>query len=348
MREGCQLLAGAKLSVAIDNKGLWPNLTVLPDGEIAAAIYNHPSHGFGCGNVELWTSQDEGDTWRYRSTVSDHSEQPEQVRMNHAVGLNRRGELVALVSGWSEGRRPPRLPVQVCVSADRGQTWRRHLLGTDKVPYGDIRMREDGTLACAFYEPGERTHAVMHVSIDDGETWRMQGERLPHADETNVFCSGQSGVWLAASRTIPDRWRDIRDQAYPHGAGVTVRRSVDGGLTWDRGKVVSPSGQDNAHLLRLADGRLLLSMTSRIPGLFGVVMRISEDEGVSWDIPFVLVSMPATDWRLTDCGYPSTVQLGNGLLVTALYAGPRNPDAAIHGAPWHGRYHMAVVRWRLP
>lgn len=347
MLAGCQLLAGAELYVAIDNKGLWPNLTLLPGGEIVAAIYGHPSHGYGCGDVELWASTDEGRSWRYRSTVSDHSEQPRQVRMNHAVGLNRRGELVALVSGWSEDRRPPRLPMQVCISSDEGRTWQRHLLHTTKVPYGDIRFLEDGSLASVFFSPDEKSAASVYISEDDGVSWFSRGESMPHADETNLYCSDRNGLWLAASRTIPDRWRDIRDLAYPHGAGVTLRRSLDGGLTWDEGKSVSPTGQDNAHLLRLKDGRLLLSLTSRIPGLFGVAMRVSDDEGITWGIPFVLISVPATDWRLTDCGYPSTIQLEDGTLVTAYYMGPRNAGSAIHSAPWHQRYHMAVARWQL-
>jgi hypothetical protein len=321
-------------------------LTLLADGEIVAAVYNHPSHGFGSGNVELWVSSDEGRSWSYRSTVSDHAEQPLQVRMNHAVGLNRRGELIALVSGWSEGRRSPRLPMQVCVSPDGGRTWRRHQLETNMVAYGDIRCLEDGTLACVFFAPDDPTYGSVYVSLDDGGSWQPHGETMCCADETNLLCADANGVWLAASRTIPDRWKETRDMALPHGAGVTLRRSTDGGRTWDAGKPVSPTGQDNAHLLRLADGRLLLSLTSRIPGLFGVVMRISEDEGLTWGVPFVLVSVPATDWRQTDCGYPSTVQLADGTLVTAYYIGPKQHGTA-HGAPWHRRYHMGVVRWKL-
>jgi len=31
--------------IAIDNVCAWPNLTALPDGTLAAAIYNRPIHG---------------------------------------------------------------------------------------------------------------------------------------------------------------------------------------------------------------------------------------------------------------------------------------------------------------
>ena len=35
---GGQMLPGAKFYVGIDNKGLWPNLTLLNNGHIAAAV----------------------------------------------------------------------------------------------------------------------------------------------------------------------------------------------------------------------------------------------------------------------------------------------------------------------
>ena len=89
-------------------------------------------------------------------------------------------------------------------------------------------------------------------------------------------------------------------------------------------------------------------MTSRIPGLFGVVMRTSDDGGESWSAPFVLISMPGSDWHKTDCGYPSSVQLDDGTIVTAYYFGPKKPEWAAHGLPWHQRYHMGVARWRPP
>ena len=72
---GCQMLPGAQFYVAIDNKGLWPNLTKLPNGELAAAVYNHPSHGYGDNSdVELWISGDGGVNWEFRSTMSSHTE----------------------------------------------------------------------------------------------------------------------------------------------------------------------------------------------------------------------------------------------------------------------------------
>lgn len=347
MLGGCNLLSGAEFYVAIDGKGCWPNLTLMPDGSILAAIYNHPSHGYGSGsNVELWCSQDEGRTWTFRSVISDLLDEPTGIRMNHAVGLTRDARLVALVSGYHSGQKRPFLPVQCCISDDAGATWRRHVLEDDAVPYGDILCLADGRLACSMYRMLSRTprvnEAFLLFSSDGGETW---GAPVPvgASSETHVIrCS--DGTWLAAGRSP---CRDGMDGVLPHGSGEVLYRSEDDGRTWNSGKPLSPQGQENAHLLELRDGRLLCSFTSRIPGLFGVVMRLSDDGGDSWSLPCVLLSIAARDWHATDIGYPSAVQLQDGTIVTAYYAGPKDPANPNAGMPWHQRYHMGVARWRL-
>ena len=347
MLNGCNLLPGAEFYVAIDDKGLWPNLTLLPSGEIAAVVYNHPSHGLGSGsNVELWASEDEGRMWEFRSTVSDLGDEPTAIRMNHAAGLNHRGELVVLVSGYHEGQRLPLLPTQVCTSTDGGRTWTRALLDDAAVPFGDIVRLPDGRLACPMYKMLSREPRVsdssVYFSTDEGQAWGGKSH-IADASETHII-RGTNGAWLAAART---GCRDRMDGALPHGSGELLFRSADEGQTWSEGKPLSPQGQENAHLLELQDGRLLCSFTSRIPGLFGVVMRLSEDCGETWSMPCVLMSIPARDWHKTDIGYPSAVQLPGGTIVTAYYAGPKKPEWANAGVPWHQRYHMGVARWDL-
>lgn len=345
---GCQLLSGVQFYVGIDNKGLWPNLTKLPGNEIGAAIYNHPSHGYGSNSdVELWVSQDGGISWKFRSKISDHPDKPNAIRMNHAFGLNTEGDLVVLVSGYHEGQKMPFLPLQRCLSKDGGRTWQRDLLDLDLVPHGDIFSLPDGRLVCPGYirisKKPKKSRSVVIFSNDGGLTW---GQERPVADDVSetYVMRKKDGTWLAVARTNN---KDRMDGALPHGSGEILIKSNDEGKTWSAPKLISPQGQENAHLLELADGRLLCSITSRIPGLFGVVMRMSDDGGTTWSLPVVLISSPARDWHKTDCGYPSTVQLDDGSLVTAYYFGPKKPEWAEHGLPWHQRYHMGIAKWDL-
>ena len=344
---GCHLMPGAEFYVAIDNKGLWPNLTKLPNGELAAAIYNHPSHGYGSNSdVELWVSKDQGRNWEFRSQVTDHADNPNAIRMNHAVGLNAAGELVAIVSGYHERQRLPFLPLQLCISSDLGNTWDRSILDIDQVPFGDILLTPNGRLICSMYrrdsQQPKRRKSSIFFSQDGGRSWGNEAF-VADTSETHIIRT-RKGVLLAAGRT---GCLDSMDRVLPHGSGELLFRSEDDGKTWSPGKPLSPQGQENAHLLELKDGRLLCSFTSRIPGLFGVVLRMSEDGGERWSVPVVLISMPGRDWHKTDCGYPSSVQLDDGTIVTAYYFGPKKPEWAAYGLPWHQRYHMGTARWNL-
>ena len=357
---GIHMLAGAEHYVAVDNVCAWPNLTLLSNGEIAAAIYDKPSHGFGCGNVALWVSDDGGRLWKHRSNASDHADEPDVVRMNCAVGLNSRGEIVALVSGWSKGRALPHLDVQVCISGDEGRTWGRSHWDAPEakgdVPFGNVVAEPDGTLTAALYGGGARQERVAFVyrSKDHGRTWGDPTHVTTNCGEPALLrCL--SGSWLAAVNS--KKHSPYEDSAHGLAYGdvlVTLFHSADEGRTWREGHPLTLPGQKPGNLIELRDGRVVFTYGSRIIGLSGVCVRISEDEGRTWSVARPLVTAPGP----MDCGYPSTVELGDGTLVTAYYGGPREKGygdpARGHGAwahapysfPWHQRYHMGVCRWR--
>ena len=78
---------------------------------------------------------------------------------------------------------------------------------------------------------------------------------------------------------------------------------------------------------------ILLAYGMRTPGHFGVGVRLSDDEGTTWTPPRMLVQLEDG----TDVGYPSSVQLEDGTIVTAYYCSR---------IATHQRYHMGVVRWQ--
>lgn len=110
--------------------------------------------------------------------------------------------------------------------------------------------------------------------------------------------------------------------------------SDDDGETWGESLRVTAANEINGHLLRLKDGRLLLSHGCRVKDRFGVLARFSSDEGNTWSEPLRLAT--AVD---TDCGYPSTIQRADGKLVTAWYA---------KGSPLYESYQMGVSIWEAP
>lgn len=323
-------------SIAVENVCAWPNLTLLPDGAILAAIYNRPCHLTAEGGVECWASEDGGKTWRLRGTAAPPD--PGTARANVAVGLAHNGDLIVLTSGWgyAPGFRDRRLPPWVCRSADGGRTWNVNKdpsavvfpEGADAEdraqrmfkPFGDIQQLPGGRLAASFYHDWGMVWILF--SNDDGRTWTEAAVLSDdHRGETAVLRL-RPDLWLAAARTEggpPD------GKTPPVGMELFVSR--DEGRHWTAQGPVTGPNQHPGHLLRLSDGRILLTYGMR--DIFAIGVRLSKDEGKTWGDATVLAQL-----KKSDLGYPATVQLADGVLVTAYYTSA-------------DRYHMGVVRWTI-
>lgn len=327
--------------IAVDNVCAWPNLTMMPDKTIIATIFNKPSHGQEEGDAVCYASKDGGRTWSYAGTPIPH--ETGKNRMNLAAGLSNDGSLIVLVSGWGgKNFREYILPAAVCRSKDGGKTWERkgsvkNPEGEDNlIPFGDIvRLGEKVLAAPAYGHVGRQSEpAYLIFSYDDGYTWGdvvligafgQEPDVTNHFNETTVLRLKQDR-WLAAARTN-GRCQDLQ---------LVV--SEDEGRTWKIPEVLSRGGisrrlEHPAHLLELNDGRILLTYGIRW-GFHGIGARISDDEGRTWSTPMVVIYYGGGDG-----GYPSSIQLEDGTIVTAYYS-----DANKN----HPRYHMGVVRWMLP
>jgi len=333
---------GLQRVVAVEDVCAWPNLTLMPDGSVVAIFFNKPAHGTEEGDIECWAS-DDGLKWEKRSTVTAH--EPSTVRMNHAAGLAGNGDLVVLCSGWTDVKQPERpkqapfrdniLRSWVLRSKDGGRTWEKRDAFPDAVknwsnyiPFGDIWAGDDGALHTSCYQgeftdPSESSktkgwRSWYFRSEDDGWTWKPVSVIGPRHNETDLFPLG-GDRWLAAARID----------------AMELFRSEDNGVTWEEPVRVTGRNEINGHLARLDDGRLLFSYGVRVDGSRGVCAKLSEDEGLTWGEP----------WRLAhtvdggDCGYPSSVQLADGTIVTAWYS-KETPD--------HTGYHLGVSVWKAP
>ena len=315
--------------VAVDNVCAWPNLTLLRDGTIVATIHNQPSHLKRPADVDCWASEDGGQTWAKRGTPAPRDNE-RVARGNVAAGLAKNGDLIVVSSGWSdpasetrgEGLRP-----LVSRSTDGGRTWtidgdaflaewpevgatkkKRYL-----VPFGDILQGKDGALRVAMYG-GNKGITAVYRSDDDGKTWDKPTIVNQNATiHEPAFLHLGEGKWLLAARLD----------------GLNLYTSDDDAKTWTRRQELTGRQQHPGHLLRLKDGRLLLSYGNRLDPK-GVDVRLSDDEGKSWSKPLRVADF------LLDGGYPSSVQLPDGRVLTAYYA------RRIKG---HDRYHMGVVVW---
>ena len=114
----------------------------------------------------------------------------------------------------------------------------------------------------------------------------------------------------------------IRVQTYYYGKDpktiftIFQTESSDNGKTWTKPRqILEQQGGAPAHLFRHSSGMLICTYGYRQTP-FGIKVMFSEDEGKTWDTDNDLYINHVSD----DIGYPSTVELSDGSLLTVFYA----------------------------
>ncbi len=221
-------------------------------------------------------------------------------------------------------------------STDGGKTWSERIPSLVSSPHGPCELadgrlmhvgpRHDDTFVS--FEKGAAFSGMpisAAVSDDDGQTWEIISEiSLPEEFQGRV---AEPHVVQAADGTIivhiryggPDKTHD-----------TLQTESKDGGKTWSTPRRLNAGGYP-PHLRRLSDGRLLMSFGCRKPGGYGTRAIVSSDNGQSWSEPMIL----ASDGTSGDLGYPSTVEMEDGSLLTVWYERLEdNPRAVLRQAHW--------------
>ncbi len=106
--------------------------------------------------------------------------------------------------------------------------------------------------------------------------------------------------------------------------------SDDGGATWSVPRaLVGPRGGAASHLLYHSSGVLIAAYTHREQP-YGIKLMLSVDNGESWETEHWLYTNSISN----DLGYPSTVELTDGSLLTVFYARDEENDAIILKQRW--------------
>ena len=309
-----------------------PCLAQLASGELLATQQVN-------GNIALCRSKDEGFSWG----------PPREVVVTGIGNLSgRAAQFAALADGTLLLGHE-----KMYRSTDQGQSWQECQLDRSVTVAGqtyDIGLSEsdgphqlaDGTVICSGYielAPG-KAKAYLLRSKDGGRTWG-EASSISEASEVNIAVL-PSGKLFACLRVAPEGVGE-------GGAVVAMTESSDGGHTWSQARRIEGLGQAQipGFPLYLKDGRLLIIYGNRqFP--FGAQAIASRDGGKTWDTehPIILA------WFSWDahCGYPRSVVLPDGSIVTGYYAriftgihhgvvyGPTdrdpNPDVIGHCLRW--------------
>lgn len=118
-----------------------------------------------------------------------------------------------------------------------------------------------------------------------------------------------------------------------HSFTIYQSESYDKGCTWSTPHRILPDkGGSPAHLLKLKNG-LLISVYGYREFPYGIKAMISDDNGKNWKTGFTLYENKITD----DLGYPATVELDDGTLLTVFYAHPSDDAPAV----------IMQIKWKI-
>jgi hypothetical protein len=194
-------------------------------------------------------------------------------------------------------------------------------------PHGPITL-SDGRLLYPGVELWTAKRRVgVSESTDDGVTWSDLKE-LPIRSGDDHRQYHELHAVEAANGTILCH---IRNHNKRNAQETLQTESTDGGKTWSEPRPIGVWGLPS-HLLRLKDGRLLMSYSYRRTP-FGNQARLSEDHGKTWSEPLTI----SADGVGGDLGYPSTVECDDGTLVTVWYEKLNDSPLA----------QLRQARWRL-
>ena len=287
------------------------------------------------GNVKTWPQESkrivyhEHDVMLGDESIAEHSGGLiisfygwRHVSMLEVDSLARSGVPIHDMTGHGEGFWAMEGP-QVVSSADGGSSW-----GTparvDVSPYrggnvADKVVQAPGgelLMATCMQPPGHRwaskdTGGPCRIvrSADGGKSW---GDPTVAAEDT----TGEIGFFEPALVS----WGDGRMMVMIRSTLKVFYQafSVDWGRNWDRPRRTTIVANNVPHVLVLDNGHVLCTYGRREPP-FGIRACFSKDEGRTWNVEDeVVLRADGGGW---DLGYPSSVQLSDGTILTVYYNG---------------------------
>jgi len=201
-------------------------------------------------------------------------------------------------------------------SLDGGSTWSEAVQVPITSPHGPTRCRDGRLLYLGkeFLDPTgqlQEDHIYTYESYDDGKTWQLLGQvEIPEGFQANVIHEPHAvelpdGTILGGLRITSD--------AIPQRNGIFTAFSTDGGKTFSKPQLLDLCGTP-PHFLVHSSGAVILTYGRRAAPC-GERARVSDDGGKTWSDEIV-ISPDGPDW---DLGYPSSVELSDGSILTVYY-----------------------------
>ena len=236
----------------------------------------------------------------------------------------------------------------VRISDNNGKTWGSPIRVPVSAPHGPILLK-NGTIlylgkefsgnSKKFYSHTGKIYAV--ISKDTGKSWHTLGE-IPLFPGTHITQYHEPHAIELPSGKLLGLIRLQNSAATPtqklEELGIVPfslmqTESLDGGKTWSPAEPLGFHGSP-PHLLLHSSGTIICVYGYRLPP-FGERAMLSHDEGKTWEYDYIL----RDDGPDTDLGYPSSVELEDGAILTVYYQKEKKTE---------DKCSLLWTRWHLP
>lgn len=335
----------------------WPTITRRENGELWVA-YSGGREGHICpfGQVAAITSHDDGKTWSRTRVLHDSpmddrdcgiletakgslivttftslAYEPllEKAEKNHSWTPDKLSLWKATQNQLTPELRRSQLGEWVLRSVNGGLTWSNPIRSLVNSPHGPIQLKDGRLLYAGKRLWTDEKEVGVCESLDDGQTWQWLASIPTRTDDGAARGYHELHAVEAEDGTLVVH---IRNHNTNNALETLQTESGDGGKTWSEPHSIGVWGMPS-HLLKLRDGRLLMTYGyRRVP--FGNQARLSTDNGKTWGDPVII----SNDGIGGDLGYPSTVELPDGKLLTVWYETVKDPKLAV----------LRQALWELP
>lgn len=310
----------------------WPTIAKLQNGRICVGASGYRvEHICPFGKGVLTFSDDNGETYCNPIAVIDTVLDDRDVGLcvfgekgiiatsfNNSIEFQRENmpqteECFNYINSVSPENEKRDLGVNFRISNDFGKSWSRIYKSPISSPHGPTVLL-DGTVLWVGRIQGIHNHIEAHkINTETGEMTLIGDMEIYNYEEfKDTYFYEPHAIQLPDGRIICHLRVENKNETL-----FTLYQSVscDGGVTWSKPvQIVRDDSGAPGHLFMHSSGTLISTFSHRSKP-YGIWAVFSTDNGKTWSEESIIFEGKDTD----DLGYPSTIELDDGSMITAFY-----------------------------
>ena len=310
----------------------WPTIAKLQNGKICVGASGYRvEHICPFGKGVLAFSEDNGETYSKPVPVFDTVLDDRDVGLttfgksgliatsfNNTLEFQRENmpqtqECFDYINSVSSEDETEALGINFRISEDYGETFGPIYKSPVSSPHGPTVLN-DGTVLWVGRKLGIHNHIETYVINTENGEMTLRGELglYEYEEFKDIYFYEPHAIQLADGRIICHLRAENKEETL-----FTLYQTVscDNGVTWSKPEqILRDDSGAPAHLFMHSSG-ILISTVSHRSKPYGIWAVFSEDNGENWSDESVIFEGKDTD----DLGYPSTIELSDGSMITAFY-----------------------------